>query len=195
VTLIYLFVKMPSKPPKSQNEEISATQFKFAKQLAAIDKPSRDKAVRVLRNWLSKKADLTHFDYMKIWKGLYYCYWLSDKPFIQEELAVTLSQLILYIKPTPFVFIKAFFDTIAREWPSIDGLRLNKFYSLLRKFIFESLQYLQSHKWEPKIMDEWNLTLTEGPLVKNCEQRGLTFHIIFIFLDEVYSTCGKEVPA
>lgn len=48
---------------------------------------------------------------------------MSDKALIQEELANTLSQLIFCIKSEPFLFVKAFFDTIAREWHTIDGLR------------------------------------------------------------------------
>merc|ERR1719516_976630 len=31
---------------------------------------------------------------MRIWKGLFYCFWMSDKPLIQEELAVNIASMI-----------------------------------------------------------------------------------------------------
>ena len=29
---------------------------------------------------------------MRIWKGLHYCFWMSDKPLVQEELAETIGE-------------------------------------------------------------------------------------------------------
>ena len=28
-------------------------------------------------------AEFTHMEMMKLWKGLYYCMWMSDKPLVQ----------------------------------------------------------------------------------------------------------------
>jgi ribosomal RNA-processing protein 1 len=30
----------------------------------------------------------------RIWKGLFYCYWMSDKPLVQEELAENIASMI-----------------------------------------------------------------------------------------------------
>jgi hypothetical protein len=50
----------------------------------AADKRVRDKAVLVLANWLSKQSSLSEDDHLKIWKALYYCFWMSDKPPVQK---------------------------------------------------------------------------------------------------------------
>ena len=31
---------------------------------------------------------------MKLWKGLFYTFWMSDKPLVQEELAIVLSEMV-----------------------------------------------------------------------------------------------------
>lgn len=48
----------------------------------------RNKAVKKLRLWLAQRGDAnTETDLLKLWKGLFYCMWMSDKPLVQEELA------------------------------------------------------------------------------------------------------------
>merc|ERR1719429_1035925 len=32
---------------------------------------------------------------MRLWKGLYYCFWMSDKPLVQEDLAENISSFVL----------------------------------------------------------------------------------------------------
>ena len=31
---------------------------------------------------------------LKLWRGLFYCMWMSDKPLVQEELARKLASLV-----------------------------------------------------------------------------------------------------
>ena len=31
---------------------------------------------------------------LRIWKGLFYCLWMSDKPLVQEELAKNIAELL-----------------------------------------------------------------------------------------------------
>ena len=31
---------------------------------------------------------------MKLWKGKFYAFWMSDKPPVQEELAIALSKMV-----------------------------------------------------------------------------------------------------
>ena len=31
---------------------------------------------------------------LKLWKGLFYTFWMSDKPPVQEELAISLSKMV-----------------------------------------------------------------------------------------------------
>lgn len=45
------------------------------------------------------------------------------------------------------VYLEGFLVTMAREWPSIDKLRLDKFMMLVRHFIHTGFSMLQEHKW------------------------------------------------
>jgi len=92
-------VILPNDGHSSGGQEmISAEQEKeiisFARRLADNEKANRDVAVKQLRTWLGKKSNLTESDLLKIWKGLFYCMWMSDKAPVQQELAATISKLI-----------------------------------------------------------------------------------------------------
>ncbi len=50
--------------------------------------------MKALVKYLAKKPDLSELDMMKIWKGLYYSYWMSDKPKVQEELAMQVGRAV-----------------------------------------------------------------------------------------------------
>jgi hypothetical protein len=52
-----------------------------------------------LRIWLSKHKNVTEADLMKLWKGLFYCFWMSDKQPIQQELAERMSELVATLPP------------------------------------------------------------------------------------------------
>lgn len=65
----------------------AATEIRFARRLADNDKAVRDKAVKKLRTWLHKQHGLSELDNCKLWRGLFFCMWMSDKPLVQEELA------------------------------------------------------------------------------------------------------------
>ena len=60
-------------------------QLTFAKALASPDKGTRDKTVLSLVRYFSKNNnDMTELEMLKLWKALYYCFWLSDKVPIQQ---------------------------------------------------------------------------------------------------------------
>lgn len=128
----------------------------LGKQLAANDKKVRDKAVKALKTFLAGKnaeveldavADEAEWDeetklekrfsdmeLAKLWKALYYCMWMSDKPLIQQQLANTLADLLLLVRPqdsnsrivrfrAALAFLRAFWTAMLREWPGIDKHR------------------------------------------------------------------------
>ncbi|XP_069801149.1 ribosomal RNA processing protein 1 homolog A-like [Dendropsophus ebraccatus] len=109
----------------------------MAQKLAANDKTSRDRALRKLRRYMSARSGeleggFTADELCKIWKGLFYCMWMQDKPQLQEELALTMSQLVhsLQNRQSQSLFVRTFWQTLNREWNGIDRLRLDKFYTV-----------------------------------------------------------------
>lgn len=39
--------------------------------------------------------EATELEMMKLWKGLFYTFWMSDKPDVQEALAILLSDMVM----------------------------------------------------------------------------------------------------
>ena len=153
--------------PKNGQTEHGSIEIYFAKKLANNDKKVRDRAVKRMRIWLSSRPgeSFDDLDMMKLWKGLFYCMWFSDKPLVQEDLANSLAKLIHSLKDIAAVckFISAFFLTMGREWHGIDRLRLDKFYMLIRRVLREIFGYLQEKSWVDEHVVGVSAALLNGP--------------------------------
>lgn len=105
-------------------------------------------------------------DLLKLWKGLFYCMWFSDKPLVQEELADNLSDIINVFQPSSIgvLFSKIFFVTMGREWFGIDRLRLDKFYMLTKKFLKHSMQYISAQEWNESFLKEISIFFKDALL-------------------------------
>lgn len=66
---------------------------------------------------------------MKLWRGLFYCMWMSDKPLIQEDLAETISGLVHSVvdRKLGLKFVEIALKTLAKSWSGIDNWRMDKF--------------------------------------------------------------------
>ncbi|KAJ7333102.1 Ribosomal RNA processing protein 1 B [Desmophyllum pertusum] len=173
----------------------------FAKKLANNEKIIRDKAVNKLRAWIrSRPKDSPGFsevDLLKIWKGLFYCMWMSDKPLIQEELALNISQLIVSFRngQSVVLFIKTFFKTMQREWHGIDRLRLDKFYLLIRFFVKETFNFLKKSGWEDQLVSEVSSIFNDEPMnpTSQAVPDGIRLHLISVYLVELGSIINDQV--
>ncbi|CEG47466.1 ribosomal rna processing protein 1 [Plasmopara halstedii] len=87
-------------------------------------------------------------------------------------------------------FVHSFFRTMHREWHGLDGLRLDKFYSLVRKFIHETIVLLRIQDWQEKLVQEFVMILSTE--VVNQLPNGLRLHLADVYLTEVY-TAAKDV--
>ncbi|KAI9014975.1 nucleolar protein,Nop52-domain-containing protein [Gaertneriomyces semiglobifer] len=174
-------------------------QTGFGKQLANSEKKVRDRAVRGLLKWLKENDDVTELQLRKLWKGLFYAYWMSDKPLIQQHLANRLASLVLQLPPKVAIgYLDGFWKTICSEWWGIDRLRLDKFYLLLRKFHFYAFQYLEQSQWDANVTDQYLDILGQGPLKPNDMKipDGLRYHTSEVFVDELRKALdGKTVSA
>jgi ribosomal RNA-processing protein 1 len=107
-------------------------------------------------------------EFMKLWKGFFYCFWLSDKTDGQHRLAEIISKFVFQL-PTDnknitadsaaFLFIRTFWETMGREWHNLDHLRLNKYYYFIGRVLFESFNLI-----EYKCGDgcEWSVDLVKA---------------------------------
>ncbi|KAI8488732.1 Ribosomal RNA processing protein 1 B [Branchiostoma belcheri] len=179
-----------------------APEVKFAQHLAANEKKIRDKAVKKLRQWLEARSQargggFEEDDMLKIWKGLFYCMWMSDKPLVQEELANTMSKLLHCLKneDTVFLFIKVFFKTMIREWNGIDHLRMDKFFMLVRNMVSQCLEFLRQNQWDARLTDRFMTIMKEGPMSTSTEEvpNGIRYHICDIWVEELEAVGGQEL--
>ncbi|KAJ3072148.1 Ribosomal RNA processing protein 1 B [Podochytrium sp. JEL0797] len=167
----------------------------FGKNLAHTEKSIRDKAVHALSEWLVNADNLDLTNMTKLWKGLFYCYWMSDKPVIQHELAERLALLILDLdNEKALLYIQAFWRIIILEWPGLDRLRLDKFYNLLRNFHRHSFMLLEKNKFDHELVSKYIAILEDGPISANNVRipDSLKFHTAEAYLDEMNNGFSGE---
>ncbi|KAJ5677167.1 uncharacterized protein N7477_002800 [Penicillium maclennaniae] len=109
----------------------------FVRDLASSDRKVRDKAVESLTLFLRSRNDLTLVELLKLWKGLFFCFYHSDRPLTQQALARALSYSLVPSLPQATVhrFLRAFWITIGRDFHSLDRLRLDKYLLLIRFYV------------------------------------------------------------
>ncbi|KAI0457554.1 nucleolar protein,Nop52-domain-containing protein [Xylaria acuta] len=120
----------------------------FIRVLASSDRKMRTKALENLRTFISAPATssrLQPLELLKLWKGLYYSLWMCDRPIPQQNLCAELAGLI-DVLPDEAVgpWLAAFWETVGREWTTIDVYRLEKFMLLVRRVLGVSLSWVCS---------------------------------------------------
>ncbi|PWN52297.1 Nop52-domain-containing protein [Violaceomyces palustris] len=208
------------KVSSTKNLEEATPEIPLGKALASTEKKTRDGAIRSLAAFLAKKGTepLPPVEMAKLWKGIFYCFWMSDKPVIQQALAQELSDLVLLI-PSPsgeegasdegsipalrcsprarsgLAFVEGFWDTMIREWNGIDRLRLDKFYMLLRRFLNAAFRLLASEDWEENALFQFSFILEKpgGPLCSPNDLKvpdSIVYHLSDIYMEELEKAVG-----
>ncbi|KAJ4342471.1 hypothetical protein N0V87_001090 [Didymella glomerata] len=165
-----------------------ATDSPFIKNLASSDKEIRDNAFDSLRTYLGGRSEITELDLLKLWKGLFYCLWMQDKPALQQQLSRDFASLVSTLRSgVALPFVRAFFITMAREWTNIEALRLDKYLYLIRQYVNASFQYLAAKKWKPSVLREFNQIMEETPLNPTDMKipNGLRYHVLDVWVDEL----------
>ncbi|NXJ78044.1 RRP1B protein, partial [Trogon melanurus] len=140
----------------------------------------------------------SHEELLKIWKGLFYCVWMQDKPLLQEELAENISQLIHVFQniEARHLFIQTFWQTMNREWNGIDNLRLDKYYMLMRRIFKQSLEVLRRNEWDESLRELLlQLLMKEVMDPDSNAPFGIKLHFIDIYLVELAKVGAKELTA
>ncbi|KAJ8770181.1 hypothetical protein K2173_011516 [Erythroxylum novogranatense] len=159
------------------------------RQLAASDNKTRNRAIRtVLKTWLPSESEISEEDMKKLWKGLFYCVWHSDKTAAQTHLIDRLSSLFPDL-PLPLClhYFSVFLLTLRREWTGIDALRLDKFYLLIRKFIRSFFLLLKKNSWDLELSERLMGVLLERTFLADdqLQGHGVNYHIASVFLEEL----------
>ncbi|NWV31698.1 RRP1B protein, partial [Grantiella picta] len=182
---------------------VQPPEVQFAQRLAANEKRIRDRALKKLRGYIGVRTQcpaggFSQEELLKIWKGLFYCMWMQDKPLLQEELAANISQLTHVFQNTEarHVFIQTFWQTMNREWNGIDNLRLDKYYMLMRLILRQSFEVLKRNEWDEGLVEPLlQLLIKEVMDPDSNSPTGIKFHFIDIYLDELAKVGAKELTA
>ena len=180
--------------------QVSDGMLGLVRKLGHTDKKPRDKAVDTLKLFLSSRraASTTEMDFMKLWKGLFYCMWMSDKTPVQQELAAMLASLVhRFADPAlAALWLRAFYLTMRREWAGIDKYRLDKYYSLMRKVLHESFGYLREASWDDAcveaVVEGVRLHFTGHEETKR-QGIGVTMHYFETYMAELYKAVGAGI--
>uniref|UniRef100_A0A182NR75 Uncharacterized protein n=1 Tax=Anopheles dirus TaxID=7168 RepID=A0A182NR75_9DIPT len=189
------------KNESSNKASIIAQEIKFARTLAGNDAPMRRRVLKNLKTWLSTRSQSTFAfsdaDFMRLWKGLFYCMWMSDKPLVQEELADSLASLVHCFDqniPVAMQFFKAFLTTMGNEWFGIDRWRMDKFMMLVRRVTRQALVALHEAGWQKEHVEHFSNSVNETILNRDVVSYGLMNHFNDLFLNELAKVSDGEIP-
>eukprot|EP01023_Acetabularia_acetabulum_P050699 TRINITY_DN5505_c0_g1_i3.p1 TRINITY_DN5505_c0_g1~~TRINITY_DN5505_c0_g1_i3.p1 ORF type:complete len:536 (-),score=78.00 TRINITY_DN5505_c0_g1_i3:2198-3805(-) len=140
--------------------------------------------------WLKSKKNMTETDLNKLWKGLFYCHWHSDKAMVQAELAHRLSKIFLDLRPcenTQLMYFQACCFILRREWFGIDKLRMDKFLLLVRYVANSLFSYFSLVDWDENIVSKYvNFIESQVLLDKTVlTAKGFSSQIYDVFVDEI----------
>ncbi|KAJ3404510.1 hypothetical protein HDU80_002712 [Chytriomyces hyalinus] len=170
----------------------------FLLSFSQTDKVVRDKAVEALGKWLSESQSMDAKSMLALWKGLFYCYWMSDKALIQHELAERLAGLALSLDTTEksLLYLNGFWSILVKEWFGIDRLRLDKFYNLIRNFHCAAFKLLEATGWDSAAVEDYILILENGVLsVSNIKvPDSLRYHSCEVYLEELNKGVTERIP-
>jgi ribosomal RNA-processing protein 1 len=121
---------------------------------------------------------------------------MQDKPVNQQRLSRDLASLPSNLKqPLVLPFLSAFWITIARQWGSIEALRLDKYLYLIRQYVAASFRYLSTDNWgNVEEIERYMEILGETPLSPGDKKvpNGMRYHVLDVYVDELERVGGDK---
>ncbi|CAI5449010.1 unnamed protein product [Caenorhabditis angaria] len=176
--------------------DLASVEVVFAQKLACGEPTTRQRALRVLHDWIrdqSSKKPFTEEDLTRLCKGLHYVMWMQDKMVLQEELADRIGGLINIFtsEQEKVLYVKSFLKSLNKEWPHIDRWRMDKFLMEVRRMLRAAFAHLKDLKWKKEIRDEYWSVFEETTIsADNSFNEGLKMHFASLLLDELDAAGG-----
>ncbi|XP_058821278.1 ribosomal RNA processing protein 1 homolog [Topomyia yanbarensis] len=178
-----------------------ARELKFVRSLAGNDAKLRRKVLKNLRTWLTTRSKstfaFTETDFLRLWKGLFYCMWMSDKPLIQENLAEEIASLVKCFDDLriSLQYFGAFLEIMCIEWFGIDHWRIDKFMMLVRRCTRQMLILMHEAQWPNQHVKSLMQHIEKTILSTDRCSFGLTKHFNELFLEEIAKVSEGDVNA
>uniref|UniRef100_A0A8C6TSQ7 Ribosomal RNA processing 1 n=1 Tax=Neogobius melanostomus TaxID=47308 RepID=A0A8C6TSQ7_9GOBI len=180
---------------------VEEPEVQFAQRLASNEKPLRRKALKKLRSYIGARSrsqtGFSEEELLKLWKGLFYCLWMQDKPLLQEELSTQISGLVHHFHSfsAQLLYLQTFLTTVKREWTGIDRLRMDKYFQLVRFMFRQMFEVLQRSEWEPSCVRLFLELLASALLQTGAPPVGLQLHVLDLYLRELAVVGAQELSA
>ncbi|KAK7423432.1 hypothetical protein QQZ08_009112 [Neonectria magnoliae] len=163
------------------------SQMPFIRNLASSDRKLRTSALESLQTFLASRPALAEADAQKLWKGLFYALWMTDRPVPQQRLAADLAALLFRLQPACAVpWLRAFWAVVGAQWTGIDVLRLEKFLLLVRR-VFAA--HVRLARQNPDTVPALLAVLAEYPFDPEGDLRkvpvGVRLHVLDLWVDEL----------
>ncbi|KAL6891765.1 Nop52 domain-containing protein [Trichoderma longibrachiatum] len=166
-----------------------AQQMPFIKNLASSDRKARVESLSSLQSFLSSRQQLTPLDARKLWTGLYYALWMTDRPRPQQALAADLANLAHDLQDACIEpWFAAFWSVLGTQWPHIEALRLDKFLLLVRRVFAAQVRAVKSRGYKGDVVEGVKRVLGGWCFDKEDEERvalGLRLHALDVWVDEL----------
>uniref|UniRef100_A0A2H1VAI4 SFRICE_007120 n=1 Tax=Spodoptera frugiperda TaxID=7108 RepID=A0A2H1VAI4_SPOFR len=194
---------------KTEQVLVVAQEIKFARLLSGNEKKTRDRVLKALKKWLlncfEKGYEFKEDDFTRVWKGLFYAMWMSDKPLIQEDLCEKISEVLDLFPASQLraalLMFKAGLRILATEWYGLDQHRTDKFLMLVRRYLRASLRCLQRRQWSVKSCKLYASTLagTDGILALKTPHYArnalsMLLHVLDCYLEEIAKVSNGDIP-
>ncbi|KAG8417390.1 hypothetical protein J3458_004899 [Metarhizium acridum] len=165
------------------------SQMPFIKNLASSDRKLRTQSLAALQTYLSSRTGLPAADALKLWTGLYYALWMTDRPRPQQALAADLANLVLDVPAACAVpFASGFWGVLSRQWASIDALRMDKFLLLVRRAFAAQVRFARGRGWAgeqvEQMLDVWRRLAFDAD-DEDGVSLGLRLHVLDLWVDEL----------
>lgn len=193
---------VPRQTASTQQQTAQKKSPTLIKQLANPEnQEQRERAFHLLRRWLTSTGHpVTQLDQHKIWRGLYYMFWHSDGYKQQQTEAAELASMINLFGTDDASeqrccdYLYAYCKCMQREWQLIDGLRMDKFMSLVRRMMYDTLLRMKQSQWDVSGIERLLQPYSEVILCVEAlhANRGLQIHIIELYLKELENVLTGE---
>ena len=123
-----------------------------------------------------------------LWLILLSGMWHADRPNSQQSLARSFASLLDDLPTDLFLsFDQSFWNTIARDWSSIDALRMDKYLYLTRCYINSGFRYLKAREWREGLVSDYLDIIREYPLNSTNIKipDGLRYHVLDCWVEEI----------
>ncbi|KAL6699191.1 nucleolar protein,Nop52 domain-containing protein [Trichoderma pleuroticola] len=166
-----------------------AQQMPFIKNLASSDRKLRTESLSSLQAFLSSRRSLSPLDARKLWTGLYYALWMTDRPRPQQALAADLASLVFGLQPACVEpWLAAFWSVLGVQWPHIEALRLDKFLLLVRRMFAAHVKVAKEDGFRGdlaeqvlRVFAQWCFDVED----ENKVALGLRLHVLDVWVDEL----------